>query len=474
MSGDQSGRYGIIRLGSVLLGVPITQLIEVFPMAEITPLPQSGANLLGGIELRGQLIPLLDLYGTAAIAAPSAPDALGVIIESEGRQLGFRVTEILGIANVKPSDVTCLEGGAGGDSALFFGMFRFQEQFVSIMKVDRLFALPDVQSSPRRALGETADLTRRPPLMTFEAGGALFAVPAVEVYAAVPRQTINATAMTAGPCLGEITYHDRRVPVICPVKVLGIGQSAAKVMSEIVVLRFPDDQVLGLAVDAIHDIRSYAKASIAQVPLRNEAQGLIEKVFVREGGAQIFAIDVPAIRSDPSIVQFANLSKKSEKSEDTASEPTSGGRLTLERERYLIVEADRHLAVPLLQVSYIMEPPEAIVENDVMFPGFKGYFGRLGETVALVDLRETLGKGKVASDTAKVLLTGRQGDQVGFLVDRVLSIEVSQWREKAEDTEGSPFDVLVQLGTESDPTVLPFCDLDGLVAARAQRNTALN
>jgi purine-binding chemotaxis protein CheW len=54
-------RYLCFSLGTQGFGVPISQVKEIVEMQEITPVPHMPTYIQGVINLRGQIIPLLDL-----------------------------------------------------------------------------------------------------------------------------------------------------------------------------------------------------------------------------------------------------------------------------------------------------------------------------------------------------------------------------------------------------------------------------
>ena len=472
MSGAAPLRYGVVRVGPIALGVPIEHLTEVFPVSRIHPLPKGSSLLRGGVELRGRMIPVLDISHLAGLAEAEADGTLGVVIERDRKQLAFRVSEILGITDIRSDNLAPVADEKSEAPAVFDRVFAYGGRFVSILDVDRLFAMPGVFTTDRPDFGTRGSESRRRPMMTFEAGSALYAVPAVEVYAAVPKQAIQVTAIASGPCLGEINYHNRRVPVVCPVQILGLGASRARSQTEVVVLRFPDDLVLGLAVDAIRDIRGYPGEKKTRIPVDHPTAALIDCVYPGDTeDEQIYAIDIDRLRAVPDVLDIARLSrdrtdesKAAEKADAKRESDTGKSNIIREQERYLVVETDERIAIPLCQVNCILEPPARTtpVAND--WGGFKGYFTRLGETVALIDLRERLGKGVAKESAAKVLLTGESGRQVGFLVDKVISIEVSQWREK-EPEKGKGLDqTVVQLGSKDNRSVLPYFDLLATIA----------
>lgn len=472
MSDFDAHRFGVVRIGAITLGIPIEHLSEVFPASEQTQLPNKTDLLGGGVELRGRLIPLLNIEALVHLPARDRDPRLGVVIEFERKLLAFHVSEILGITDIEPEDIHKVSEANATADMLFDECFAFGPHFVSVLDVTKLFELPGVFVADRPAVERDKLRGHRQPMMTFEAGAALYSVPAVEVYAAVPKQAIQVTAITAGPCLGEIRYHDRRIPVVCPVSILGLGEGAAQAVSEVVVLRFPDDLVVGLAVDSIQDIRTFSSAKESKIPDWQSGEHLIQDVFILDDDAEpIYSIDLERLRARSDVLEISKLSERTTGPETQSEMPErteTPGNVIRERERYLVVEAGERLAIPLLQVTCILDPPKTLTPAHDVSPGFKGYFTRLGETVALVDLRERMGRGSYDVDTAKVLLTGRTGEQVGVLVDKVLSIEVSQWREK-ESENGKGFGkTVVQLGSVDTKTVLPFLDL---LAALCTKNS---
>lgn len=461
MNEDKSQRYGVVRVGKVLLGIEIEHLVEVFPVFKDTPLPNGSDLLCGGVDLRGRLIPILNLTLLTDVIQPDSANRLGIVVEHNQKTLGFYVQEIIGIASLKADALQMVSENNQAKSSLFGAVFSYKDQFVSVIDIAHLCALPGVHATVRLETNANDTQSQHPPMMTFEAGSALYAVPAVEVYAAVPKQPIEVTAISSGPCLGEITYHNRRVPVVCPVSILGLGTPSTKTVTEVVVLRFPDNQVVGLAVDAIHDIRTYPSGKDAKIPIWQSGENLIDNTFFSANDDQIYSIDVERLRNLPNVVDIARFSEPTEEQTSETSDDNSersDGNVVAERERYLVVETSNRFAIPLLQVTCIVDPPDSLTPKSNASAGLKGYFHRLGETIALIDLREHLGQGSVSANTAKVLLTGGCNEQMGYLVDRVVSIEVSQWREK-EPKHSNRATTVVQLGSGTEQFVLPYFDL---------------
>lgn len=451
---------GVIRVGSVYLGLPIQHLSEVFPLGADHALPHPSSLMSGATELRKKLIPLLNFPSILPALCSDETETLGVVIEKQGKLIAIKVHQIIGIKSVALGEMEQLSLTNDSHPAFFKKVFRDGSRHISFFDIDRLFSEQGLLTAKKTDLGGKSELDQGPSLMTFEAGKALYAVPAIEVYAAVPKQSIEKTAITSGPCLGEIQYHDRRVPVVCPVQILGIGKRREIISSEVVVLRFPDNLVLGLAVDAIHDIRSYQSKSNANLPIWQGGVSSIGNVLIQDDGTQVFSIDLDALKSIKIIKKYAELSRIDKKQDDPSQlKSDDKANIKHERERYLVIKTEDVLAIPLTQVICILSPPKAIVPVDANYNGFKGYFTRLGKTVALVDLCEMLGHEKTAVEQQRVLLTETEGRQVGFIVNAVDGIELSRWREIEADGGNGLGVTMVRLGSDQNAQMLPYFDL---------------
>ncbi|PJI91422.1 chemotaxis signal transduction protein [Yoonia maricola] len=465
-------QFGIMQIGDTLLGVPIEHLSEVLHVHKELQLPQKSALLCGGIELRGQLVPVLDLQQLGHLPSTDPQSRFGVILENDRHILAIFVDQIVGIATIAPADIQRIAGQNATAPPLFQDVFTYEGQFVSLLDVAAIFALPDIYAVARQH--STSDQTRRilDPMLTFAAGGALYTVPAVEVYAAIHKQTIQRTAITVGPCLGEISYHGRRIPVLCPVRILGLGTPVTAQMTEVVALRFPGDLILGFAVEAIHEIDTLATAKETTLPIWQADRNFIAKIIIRDDGSQVYAVDLATIHGAKDLQEIATLSKPdTPPAEDSPAQDsqTENQNVTITKERYLVVAAPEKLAIPLSQVNCIVKQPDRLTATDVSKPGFRGYFSRSDESIALFDLSECMGQSAIDNPQAKILLTGGPGHQVGYLVDRVVSIEMSEWCENPSKDPAKQSKPLVQLGTGAKATVLPMCRLPDMTEGGTER-----
>ncbi len=94
--GDQF--YGILTIGQSQVALPLEGLREVIPCPQqLIVLPSQARGLLGAVDLRGQVIPVLDLRVVLEVDATRSPEQVVVVIIHEGRLLGLLADEVRGV-----------------------------------------------------------------------------------------------------------------------------------------------------------------------------------------------------------------------------------------------------------------------------------------------------------------------------------------------------------------------------------------
>jgi purine-binding chemotaxis protein CheW len=100
--------------------LPVADVLEVAELGDITPVPGAGAAVLGVRNLRGQVLPVVDL--AAVFELPPADPERIVIAERGGRRVGLAVDTVAGVEQLpevsEEVDTRHLVGAALADGAL--------------------------------------------------------------------------------------------------------------------------------------------------------------------------------------------------------------------------------------------------------------------------------------------------------------------------------------------------------------------
>jgi purine-binding chemotaxis protein CheW len=88
-------------------GVPVVRVREVIRVGEITRVPQAPAHVRGVTNLRGRILPVVELRTRLGLApATNTPRSRIVVVEVHDRVLGLLVDAVLQVAKVPMEVVT--------------------------------------------------------------------------------------------------------------------------------------------------------------------------------------------------------------------------------------------------------------------------------------------------------------------------------------------------------------------------------
>ncbi|MCA9127691.1 MAG: chemotaxis protein CheW [Planctomycetales bacterium] len=122
-------------LGDLLLGLPIHQVQEINRHLEVTSVPQSNASLRGVINLRGDVVSVINLSTILGINnSEFSAESRNVIIHHEGELIGLMVDSIADILSIDQSDVVPPPANVNGvDGRFFRGVYTTQTQLVVLL-----------------------------------------------------------------------------------------------------------------------------------------------------------------------------------------------------------------------------------------------------------------------------------------------------------------------------------------------------
>lgn len=107
---DREGKYLTFSLGGEEYGIGILKIKEIIGVMKITPVPQTPASVKGVINLRGKVIPVIDLrtrFGMDTAEYTERTCIIVVEIGVQGRrlQIGIVVDSVSEVTNFKGADI---------------------------------------------------------------------------------------------------------------------------------------------------------------------------------------------------------------------------------------------------------------------------------------------------------------------------------------------------------------------------------
>ena len=140
-----SEQYVTFSLGEELFGVEVARTREILSLTPVTKVPQTPGYLLGVINLRGQVVPVVDMRLKLGMpAAEETEDTCIIVIEVQvdGEAivvgaLADAVREVLEIRDDQIEPPPRL--GTKLNTEFINGMGKVDEQFMILLNIDRVF-----------------------------------------------------------------------------------------------------------------------------------------------------------------------------------------------------------------------------------------------------------------------------------------------------------------------------------------------
>ena len=143
--GALAGRYLTFVLGQESYGISVLTVREIIRLIEITSVPQLPAHVKGVINLRGKVIPIIDLRCRFNLAQIETTERTCIVVvqirsESGARSLiGLIVDAVEEVANVTTNDVESVPNFGGKIRADYIlGMAKIGKRVKTLLDVDRV------------------------------------------------------------------------------------------------------------------------------------------------------------------------------------------------------------------------------------------------------------------------------------------------------------------------------------------------
>jgi chemotaxis signal transduction protein len=149
-----------MKLGEEEYAIDVLKIQEIIRTVEITIVPRSDPFVLGVMNLRGKVIPVIDLRVRFNLEKTDFDKATRVIVvRFEKEQIGFvvdEVTQVIRIAKSMVEPTPPLVGSIGQEYIL--GICKFNERLIILLDIDRVVGEGDSESSLRQKILEKKEL----------------------------------------------------------------------------------------------------------------------------------------------------------------------------------------------------------------------------------------------------------------------------------------------------------------------------
>lgn len=138
------------KLGDEVFAIDVSKVINILEMSHITKIPKAPEYMKGVINLRGTVLPVVDLrikFGLPEKEPTVDTSIIVLSIDLTGEQvlMGTLVDAVREVLELKSDDIAPAPTiGAKYNSGFIEGMWRTDEKFIMILDIDKVFSTDEL------------------------------------------------------------------------------------------------------------------------------------------------------------------------------------------------------------------------------------------------------------------------------------------------------------------------------------------
>lgn len=148
----RAGKYLTFQLAEEEFGIRVLNVREIIGVQEITPVPQTPAHLKGVINLRGKVIPVVDLRLKFGLPAAEYTQRTCIIVtqiageRSSTMLMGIIVDAVSEVLNFSPQEIEDTpDFGEDVGGQYLLGMAKVKGNVKILLDIDRILCAQDLQ-----------------------------------------------------------------------------------------------------------------------------------------------------------------------------------------------------------------------------------------------------------------------------------------------------------------------------------------
>jgi len=442
-------QFVIFHVKDEMFAVPLAEVQEIIRMPEVVRIPLSPPALEGLANLRGTMLPILNLRSVFGFEPVPHNDTTRVVVLDQGRPVGLVVDRM---ANVVTADAGSIEPTGSiqstVDTQLLTGMIKGDDGASMVMILDaanvikREFqdfggrsgtAAQSGQESasfagePDTARRDTVDEVQ---LVSFEVAGQEYAFPIEEVQEIVQLpEKITALPNSASHVLGVITLRNRLLPLVSLRNMFCLPPAEVNDANKVVVVSPGGSGAIsvGVAMDCIKEVLRVGRASIDPMPpmlAQNRTLDDIRSICRLEDGKRLVSILSAAHMFNA--VDLRKLTEATILEGDAMTvspEGTPAGQADDEEQFVVFRLLNEEYGVPIDSVQEIVRVPEELTRVPKTPSFIEGVINLRGSVLPVVDQRRRFDL--VASernDRQRIMVFTIGEIRTGFIVDSVSEV----------------------------------------------------
>jgi purine-binding chemotaxis protein CheW len=149
---ERAGKYLVFALGREEFGIRVLSVREIMGIQDITAVPHTPAYLKGVINLRGKVIPVVDLRAKFGLPGIEHTQRTCIIVvqvvhDASSVLMGIIVDGVAEVLNLMPGDIEDTpDFGNGVTASYLLGMAKVKDRVKILLNIDEVMAAHELQN----------------------------------------------------------------------------------------------------------------------------------------------------------------------------------------------------------------------------------------------------------------------------------------------------------------------------------------
>lgn len=156
---NKAGMYLTFKLADEEYGVEILKVREIIGFMKITAIPQMPGYMKGVINLRGKVIPVIDLRLKFGLNEVAQTDQTCIIVVDIGTEVGVIVDTVSEVLDISADDIDAPPAmSSGTDTTFILGMGKVGEEVKILLNINKVLSQAEMAEITSAANGASPEL----------------------------------------------------------------------------------------------------------------------------------------------------------------------------------------------------------------------------------------------------------------------------------------------------------------------------
>ncbi|MBC8552671.1 MAG: purine-binding chemotaxis protein CheW [Candidatus Brocadiales bacterium] len=141
------GKFLTFILGSEVYGIEILKVREIIGLMNITTVPQTPEYMKGVINLRGKVIPVIDLRLKFSMPEEEhTQETCVIVVEVNNTSIGIIVDSVSEVLDIKGGEIEDTPSfGQGIDTSFIMGLGKVKEKIIILLDIETVLSSEELE-----------------------------------------------------------------------------------------------------------------------------------------------------------------------------------------------------------------------------------------------------------------------------------------------------------------------------------------